>query len=98
MLLLSPRLTHAAARSEQAVGERQGFNPVDYQPQYWMINGLSFPNTIHVGGCLAAHLQLDRLDRGPPGLRPVDHRQRQRRQHARLQGREGPDPHDQHGL
>jgi manganese oxidase len=26
------------------------FNPVDYHPQYWFINGLSFPNTIHVGG------------------------------------------------
>jgi manganese oxidase len=25
------------------------YNPVDYQPQYWFINGLSFPNTIHVG-------------------------------------------------
>jgi len=25
------------------------FNPVDYQPQYWFINGLSFPNTIHAG-------------------------------------------------
>jgi manganese oxidase len=25
------------------------FNPVDYHPQYWQINGLSFPNTIHVG-------------------------------------------------
>ena len=25
------------------------YNPVDYKPQYWFINGLSFPNTIHVG-------------------------------------------------
>jgi FtsP/CotA-like multicopper oxidase with cupredoxin domain len=24
------------------------WNPVDYHPQYWMINGLSFPNTVHV--------------------------------------------------
>ncbi len=23
------------------------WNPIDYHPQYWMINGLSFPNTIH---------------------------------------------------
>jgi manganese oxidase len=26
-----------------------GWNPVNYHPQYWQINGLSFPNTIHVG-------------------------------------------------
>lgn len=32
--------------SEQTSGT---FNPVDYKPQYWMVNGLSFPNTIHVG-------------------------------------------------
>jgi len=25
------------------------FNPVDYTPQYWFLNGLSFPNTIHAG-------------------------------------------------
>jgi len=25
------------------------YNPVNYHPQYWQINGLSFPNTIHVG-------------------------------------------------
>jgi hypothetical protein len=25
------------------------FNPVEYQPQYWFLNGLSFPNTIHAG-------------------------------------------------
>jgi len=23
------------------------FNPVNYKPQFWLINGLSFPNTIH---------------------------------------------------
>jgi FtsP/CotA-like multicopper oxidase with cupredoxin domain len=25
------------------------FNPIQFQPQYWFINGLSFPNTIHAG-------------------------------------------------
>jgi manganese oxidase len=24
-----------------------GYNPVDFKPQYWLINGISFPNTIH---------------------------------------------------
>ncbi len=32
--------------SEQNSGD---FNPVNYTPQYWFINGLSFPNTIHAG-------------------------------------------------
>ena len=41
----------------QHVSEQMGFrgggsayNPVNYKPQYWLINGLSFPNTIHAGG------------------------------------------------
>jgi FtsP/CotA-like multicopper oxidase with cupredoxin domain len=25
------------------------FNPIQFQPQYWFINGLSFPNTVHAG-------------------------------------------------
>jgi len=25
------------------------YNPVDFHPAYWFLNGLSFPNTIHVG-------------------------------------------------
>ncbi len=25
------------------------YNPVNYHPAYWFLNGLSFPNTIHVG-------------------------------------------------
>ncbi len=32
------------------VGGGATFNPVTYQPQYWVINGLSFPNTIHAAG------------------------------------------------
>jgi FtsP/CotA-like multicopper oxidase with cupredoxin domain len=26
------------------------YNPVDYHPQYWFLNGLSFPQTIHAAG------------------------------------------------
>jgi len=33
--------------SEEVSGS---FNPIDYHPQYWFINGLSFPNTIHADG------------------------------------------------
>ena len=40
-----------------------GFNPVEYKPQYWFINGLNFPNTIHVGlnwnNWIAAHPNYD---------------------------------------
>jgi hypothetical protein len=32
--------------SEEISGD---YNPVDYHPAYWFLNGLSFPNTIHVG-------------------------------------------------
>ena len=42
--------------------------------------------------------RMERLDRRAPGLRPVHHRQRQHEERRRHQGREGPDPHDQHGL
>jgi len=35
--------------AEQFAGARGGYNPVNYKPQYWFINGLSFPNTIHAG-------------------------------------------------
>ena len=31
------------------LGTGPDFNPVTYQPQYWFINGLSFPNTVHAG-------------------------------------------------
>jgi manganese oxidase len=31
-------------------GQTDGWNPVDYHPQFWFINGLSFPQTIHVTG------------------------------------------------
>jgi FtsP/CotA-like multicopper oxidase with cupredoxin domain len=33
----------------EEVSADPAFNPVDYKPQYWFVNGLSFPNTIHVG-------------------------------------------------
>lgn len=32
---------------DSEAGTGPAFNPVDYKPQYWFINGLSFPNTIH---------------------------------------------------
>ena len=53
--------------SEQnGLGGAAAFNPVNYQPQYWLINGLSFPNTIHAdtlglvwANWIAAHPNYD---------------------------------------
>jgi len=53
--------------SEQnGLGGGAAFNPVNYQPQYWLINGLSFPNTIHAdtlglvwANWIAAHPNYD---------------------------------------
>jgi len=74
VLLLSDTdiLQHA---SEQAAQQRgRVFNPVNYKPQYWFINGLSFPNTIHAGlptfnygNWLAAHPGYDALIKGSVG-------------------------------
>jgi len=36
-------------QAEQFAGAARGYNPVNYKPQYWFINGLGFPNTIHAG-------------------------------------------------
>ena len=53
--------------------ENPGFNPVDYKPQYWFINGLSFPNTIHVGlnwnDWIASHPNYDPFIIGSIGLK-----------------------------
>jgi FtsP/CotA-like multicopper oxidase with cupredoxin domain len=60
------------------------YNPITYQPQYWMINGLSFPNTIHVAPVgvpnaatwwqdwLAVHPGYDPLIVGSVGNESVD--------------------------
>ncbi len=71
----------------QHVSEQKGlvggnaFNPIMYQPQYWTINGLSFPNTIHANGApvgapafvwatwIAAHPGYDPLIVGSVGAR-----------------------------
>jgi FtsP/CotA-like multicopper oxidase with cupredoxin domain len=45
-VLLESELGAAQHVSEELSGE---YNPVDYHPAYWFLNGLSFPNTIHVG-------------------------------------------------
>jgi manganese oxidase len=45
IMLLSEIDTRQHTAEERGGG---GYNPITYQPQYWMINGLSFPNTIHV--------------------------------------------------
>ncbi|RPI28609.1 MAG: hypothetical protein EHM70_16560 [Chloroflexota bacterium] len=51
------------------------WNPIEYTPQYWLINGLSFPNTIHLdtpgvfsySDWLAAYPNYDAFIRGSVG-------------------------------
>jgi hypothetical protein len=52
VVLLLSEIDIRQHKSEQTgfVGGGAAFNPVNYQPQYWLINGLSFPNTIHAAG------------------------------------------------
>jgi len=62
--------------SEATGGRPTPFNPVNYQPQYWSINGLSFPNTVHAAlpattfnwaNWIAAHPGYDPLLAGSAG-------------------------------
>jgi len=45
-VLLESEIGPAQHVSEEISGD---YNPVNYHPTYWFLNGLSFPNTIHVG-------------------------------------------------
>ncbi len=45
-VLLESEIGPAQHVSEELSGD---YNPIDYHPAYWFLNGLSFPNTIHVG-------------------------------------------------
>ena len=73
-VLLESELGAAQHVSEELSGD---YNPVDYQPQYWFLNGLSFPNTIHVGlpgvggwgDWIAAHPGYDPFIMGSVGLK-----------------------------
>ncbi len=51
-VLLMSEIDTRQHTSEQIgfVGGGAVYNPVTFQPQYWFLNGLSFPNTIHAGG------------------------------------------------
>jgi manganese oxidase len=52
------------------------FNPTDYHPDYWFINGLNFPNTIHVGlnwnDWISAHPNYDPFIVGSISLQHAD--------------------------
>jgi FtsP/CotA-like multicopper oxidase with cupredoxin domain len=53
VMLLSEIDTRQHVSEQQGLGGKAAFNPVNYQPQYWLINGLSFPNTIHAAAAPA---------------------------------------------
>ncbi len=73
-VLLETELGAAQHVSEEISGD---YNPVDYKPQYWFLNGLSFPNTIHAGfnqgptwdQWIAAHPGYDPLISGSVGAK-----------------------------
>ncbi len=50
VILLSEVDTRQHVSEQKGLVGGNAFNPVLYQPQYWVINGLSFPNTIHANG------------------------------------------------
>jgi FtsP/CotA-like multicopper oxidase with cupredoxin domain len=47
IMLLTDTDTRIHASEAQGAGGGNAFNMVNYQPQYWFVNGLSFPQTIH---------------------------------------------------
>ncbi len=47
VMLLSEIDVNQHVSEQQGLGGGAAFNPINYHPQYWFINGLSFPNTIH---------------------------------------------------
>ena len=53
------------------ISQLKSFNPADYRPQYWQINGLSFPETIHAGenwsDWIKAHPNYDPFITGSAG-------------------------------
>jgi manganese oxidase len=59
--------------SEQAgrVGGGAVFNPVNYQPQYWLINGLSFPNTVHASAGPKTPFNWTAWNLAHPGYDPL---------------------------
>jgi manganese oxidase len=73
-VLLESELGAAQHVSEELSGD---YNPVNYRPEYWFLNGLSFPNTIHVGlpgtngwaDWIAAHPGYDPFITGSVGMK-----------------------------
>ena len=76
-VLLESEIGSAQHVSEEISGD---YNPVDYHPEYWFLNGLSFPNTIHVGlpgangwsDWIAAHPGYDPLITGSVSKKSAD--------------------------
>ena len=77
VVLLESEIGSAQHVSEEISGD---YNPVNYHPEYWFLNGLSFPNTIHVGlpgangwaDWIAAHPGYDPLITGSVSARSFD--------------------------
>lgn len=70
ILLLSEIDTRQHVSEQKALGGGVAFNPINYQPQYWLINGLGFPNTIHASAGLAAPFTWSVWNWAHPGYDP----------------------------
>ena len=76
----NPALFDGSPTIPTLAGQPAGWNPVDYKPQYWLLNGLSFPNTIHAAGgpvvdwssWIAAHPGYDPFITGRVGAKSSD--------------------------
>jgi FtsP/CotA-like multicopper oxidase with cupredoxin domain len=71
VLLLTEVDVRQHVSEQQGKGGGAAFNPVNYQPQYWLINGLSFPNTIHAAAGPAAAFTWATWSAAHPGYDPL---------------------------
>jgi manganese oxidase len=77
-VLLESELGTSQHNAEEGSGNLD-YNTINYHPAYWFLNGLSFPNTIHVGlpgagwaDWIAAHPGYDPFITGSVSKRSVD--------------------------
>jgi manganese oxidase len=71
LLLSEMDLRQHASEQAGRIGGGAVYNPVTFQPQYWFINGLSFPNTVHAAGGPAAPFNWTNWIAAHPGYDPL---------------------------
>lgn len=71
VILMSEVDVRQHVSEQQGLGGAAAFNPVNYQPQYWVINGLSFPNTVHAAMNAAAPFNWTNWSTTHPNYDPL---------------------------